>query len=100
MNAQQTLWSEFGKPGEASLFDDPIVRDEQVESAWRDVLTAAKAGEFDEGATGYDYHNQAWVLNGRYESCAHPRAMRCQCFGRLHTGEALAANANLIGDAQ
>jgi hypothetical protein len=35
----------------------------------------------------YDYDNQAWVVNGRYKSCAHPGAMNCQCYGRLHQGE-------------
>ena len=36
----------------------------------------------------YDYENQAWIVNGRYEDCAHPAAMGCECYGRLHAGEA------------
>lgn len=35
----------------------------------------------------YDYTNQAWIVNGRYKSCAHPGSMHCQCYGRLHAGE-------------
>ncbi len=35
----------------------------------------------------YDYKNQAWVVDGRYESCAHPPSMNCRCYGRLHAGE-------------
>ena len=42
---------------------------------------------------GYDYENQAWVLNGRYESCAHPVWMKCECFGRIHAGEIVPASA-------
>lgn len=35
----------------------------------------------------FDYDNQAWVRDGRYQRCGHPDSMRCQCFGRLHEGE-------------
>ena len=35
----------------------------------------------------YDYDVQAWIADGRYQSCAHPASMRCQCYGRLHEGE-------------
>ena len=35
----------------------------------------------------YDYHNQAWLVNGKYVSCNHPESMNCQCFGKLHEGE-------------
>ena len=38
-------------------------------------------------ACGYDYENQAWVEGGKYARCAHPEAMHCRCFGRLHAGE-------------
>jgi hypothetical protein len=37
--------------------------------------------------TQYDYDNQAWVVNGKYENCAHPASMECGCYGRLHQGE-------------
>lgn len=36
---------------------------------------------------GYDYENQAWVVNGLYEPCGHPEGMDCQCYGKLHAGE-------------
>jgi hypothetical protein len=35
----------------------------------------------------YDYDNQAWVRNGKYEDCAHPEGMECRCYGRKHAGE-------------
>ena len=36
---------------------------------------------------GYDYENQAWVINGRYVRCGHLEKMDCQCFGKIHEGE-------------
>ena len=36
---------------------------------------------------GYDYKNQAWVLNGRYVKCGHPETMNCNCYGRNHSSE-------------
>jgi hypothetical protein len=35
----------------------------------------------------YDYDNQAWVVDGLYQTCGHPEAMRCTCYGKLHAGE-------------
>jgi len=36
---------------------------------------------------GYDYENQAWVVNGKYVRCGHPESMNCGCYGRKHEGE-------------
>ncbi|MDY6856362.1 MAG: hypothetical protein SWO11_17015 [Thermodesulfobacteriota bacterium] len=36
---------------------------------------------------GYDYDNQAWVMDGKYVRCGHPEAMPCDCYGRMHEGE-------------
>jgi hypothetical protein len=44
---------------------------------------------------GFDYENQAWVVDGRYVSCGHPETMNCGCFGRIHVGESPAANAEI-----
>jgi hypothetical protein len=52
----------------------------QIERADRDGLL-----------NGYDYQNQAWVTDGRYDSCAHPREMHCTCYGRIHAGELVSA---------
>ena len=38
--------------------------------------------------THYDYECQAFVTNGRYVRCGHPETTDCQCYGRLHEGEA------------
>ena len=45
--------------------------------------------EFQDGRliNGYDYDNQAWVLDGRYVLCGHPPDMACICYGRSHAGE-------------
>ena len=48
--------------------------------------------EYDNGRliNGYDYDNQAWVLNGKYVACGHPRkngCVTCNCYGTLHEGE-------------
>ena len=43
----------------------------------------------------YDYKNQAWLVNGLYTSCEHPEEMQCDCYGKLHAGEAAADNAEL-----
>lgn len=36
---------------------------------------------------GYDYNNQAWVVDGKYARCGHPDSMNCGCYGRTHEGE-------------
>lgn len=36
---------------------------------------------------GYDYTNQAWVLDGKYVRCGHPESMDCGCYSREHDGE-------------
>ena len=44
---------------------------------------------------GYDYTNQAWVRNGRYVRCGHANQANCKCYGRLHQGEPVAADAEV-----
>ena len=34
----------------------------------------------------FDYDNQAWIVNGRYQDCAHPPPADCECYGRTHKG--------------
>jgi len=36
---------------------------------------------------GYDYTNQAWVVDGKYVRCGHPDGMNCGCYGKRHEGE-------------
>jgi len=43
----------------------------------------------------FDYKHQAWTRNGLYVACGHPEAMECGCYGRLHAGEPVAADADL-----
>lgn len=50
---------------------------------------------FERPADGFDYTNQAWVRDGRYVRCGHPASMNCTCYGRLHAGEPIAANAEV-----
>jgi hypothetical protein len=42
---------------------------------------------------GYDYDNQCWVRDGKIQSCGHPDAMPCGCYGRAHAGEDTTATA-------
>jgi hypothetical protein len=42
---------------------------------------------------GFDYENQSWVLDGKYQRCGHPEEMRCDCYGREHEGEETAPKA-------
>ncbi len=39
----------------------------------------------------YDYTNQAWLVNGRYDACGHPsclsRTETLRCYGTVHLGE-------------
>lgn len=35
----------------------------------------------------YDYDNQAWIKDGKYEDCGHPATQDCTCYGRKHAGK-------------
>lgn len=35
----------------------------------------------------YDYKHQAWVIDGVYSACNHPKDMNCNCYGTEHAGE-------------
>jgi hypothetical protein len=41
----------------------------------------------------YDYTNQAWIVNGRYQRCGHTGY--CLCYGKIHHGESPAENAEI-----
>ena len=64
--------------------------------------------------SGYDYTNQAWIMGGVYVRCGCPTpgtvvdpgqpggpggkpyvAVECQCWGRLHEGEAPMVGASI-----
>ena len=40
----------------------------------------------------FDYTTQAWIRDGKYIDCGHPKAMICGCFGRVHKGEVAPAS--------
>lgn len=71
---------------------------------------------------GFDYKNQAWVINGVYTDCGHPKAgeiipartdfyivggqrheihfparqaVDCNCYGRAHAGEECNVSGNV-----
>jgi hypothetical protein len=54
---------------------------------------------------GYDYTNQAWVLDGVYVRCGHPEVgdvlpegtvwTGCTCYGLEHEGEPPTVNASI-----
>lgn len=35
----------------------------------------------------YDYENQSWVKDNKYQRCGHPESMDCRCYGKIHEGE-------------
>lgn len=43
--------------------------------------------QWGELVNGFDYENQAWVVDGLYVNCGHPETMDCNCFGRKHAGQ-------------
>ena len=43
---------------------------------------------------GYDYKHQAWVRDGVYVACGHPKPCSF-CYGTTHEGQPLAADAEL-----
>ena len=55
--------------------------------------------------SGYDYTNQAWILDGVYVRCGHPEVGErlpdgqqwtgCQCYGLIHEGEAPMVGASI-----
>lgn len=49
----------------------------------RDIQAKAHAGIEAVDHIGFDYHNQAWVIEGGYVSCGHPERINCDCFGRI-----------------
>lgn len=49
---------------------------------------------------GYDYINQAWVMDGVYVRCGHPEAMDCGCYGKEHEGEACAIRGDGMEDEE
>lgn len=44
---------------------------------------------------GYDYTNQAWVVDGVYVACGHAPTLHCSCYGKLHAGEKPAEDAEI-----
>jgi hypothetical protein len=53
-------------------------------------ITESSTEKEPKAMTQYDYENQCWIIDGIIQSCAHPDAMRCDCYGRLHAGECAA----------
>ena len=35
----------------------------------------------------YDYENQVWIVEGKYQRCGHPKSTDCKCYGKEHEGE-------------
>jgi hypothetical protein len=61
-------------------------------------VTRTSQDEYREGRLwqGYDYTNQAWVIQGRYVRCGHNAEVKCSCFGRLHEGENTQVDTDLL----
>lgn len=48
----------------------------QIEKASTNNIVVSPAGN------GFDYRNQAWIEDGRYMPCSHPKP--CTCYGTKH----------------
>ena len=46
----------------------------------------------------FDYTNQVWIIDGKYQDCGHPATLEngkaCDCYGRQHAGEKATIHAN------
>jgi hypothetical protein len=68
--------------------------DIMCERLLKDVMAATvDTHANDASLCGYDYHNQAWVEDGKYVACGH--GTPCDCFGTRHAGEPIKANADI-----
>ncbi len=52
-------------------------------------MTRLSRNEYQDGVltNGFDYLNEAWVIDGRYVNCGHPESMDCGCYGRKYEGK-------------
>ena len=50
--------------------------DSQIRDARQHHIEVTHAGN------GFDYANQAWIEDGRYMPCGHPKP--CECYGTKH----------------
>lgn len=54
------------------------------------MLSRASVDQYDSTGLlihGYDYINQAWIVNGKYVRCGHSPSVECNCYGRIHAGQ-------------
>ena len=96
-------WSPHGICGWPNEFSTEAEAEETIEAleameGWRELGENEAEAEFrvreimetietHQREIQYDYENQAWILNGLYQACAHPASMNCRCYGKLHAGE-------------
>ena len=62
-------------------------RDHNTTPAERQAHMSRSYFSEDKKADSYDYKNQVWIRDGKYQDCGHPQTMDCRCFGRIHKNE-------------
>lgn len=93
MDTMQLLYS--SKDGVTATFTDSNGFTAVVRIAAEDIRRLNAAVEVKQPSrNGYDYKNQAWVVDGRYERCAHSDD-GCGCYGRQHAGEPVPTSIEL-----
>ena len=43
----------------------------------------------------FDHPHQAWLKDGKYIPCGHSNRPACGCYGTIHAGETVAADAEV-----
>ena len=61
----------------------------------QEIATDEYQFEHAPSAYGFDYRHQAWVKDGKYISCGHGNKPACGCYGAIHAGEPIAADAEV-----
>jgi|GEM_PF-6444730 len=49
------------------------------------VIDPVAVAALEQQKVQYDYTNQAWVVDGKYQRCGH--TFECRCYGKDHEGE-------------
>jgi len=65
----------------------PVIEINKQSNKERIMKKSNKETVCDRLINGYDYDNQAWVIDGKYVRCGHPENMDCGCYGKEHEGE-------------
>jgi len=75
------------------LADSALLRTQPIGIQMADGIGRALFGRSRPAVNGFDYKHQAWVKDGKYVSCGHPKP--CTCYGTTHEGQSPALDAEI-----